>query len=681
MNYNDFAEKIKVKYPEYSDMDNRELAKKMVAKFPNEYSDVVFDEPKKGIDISPSGLVKQAAAGIAAPIRALTRGETIPEAYKRGREAQEQSALNKLSPVVDIGTYLYLPQANLLKGGKLTTVGNNLLTGGYQGGVIGGIESLKKEGDLSGVGSGSAIGASVTAGLPLGLQAVEKTTKLLPMAGGMFAKALGRIQPETLERAVQPDSIALDLTRPQAQNLLMDTTERVRDTYKRLLAGAGQNVRNVANNLKNIENRINVEDLKGDIKGIFDKYQGDVVNPARNMTGELEQGLNRLVESGTQRPNLIPQAENKPLNFSKEKQEEAFRILSEATGKPINWLKSQLNADTFANGVGARKEFIENLVNNTDDRLANLGNDYFKNMKYYNVSNLDDINAGTEIAERAFDDIANRRFNVNNLEPIETAFNKADNEYNNLINNIISNANDKNIYNTAFAKIENIVKDLPVDAQASYLEKFYNDVANIDKMSNSVSPTDLQKIKEQIGHMVNWSDETAKNYQNPILEQLYGKFNDRLSNLSPELAEVNKEYAKLARFKKNEGLNRILRPTDSIDSASSALKNYNSTVTKGNTNRNIQDLENEFINAGEAPFLKDIDDVNAAMDLLNARSTGDSWLANLATQLTRPALKFARGVNRSGLPEIYERLKLRSPRYLTPLLYGTPTLYGRVTND
>ena len=39
----------------------------------------------------------------------------------------------------------------------------------------------------------------------------------------------------------------------------------------------------------------------------------------------------------------------------------------------------------------------------------------------------------------------------------------------------------------------------------------------------------------------------------------------------------------------------ILRPGDNIDTASSALRNYNSTVTKGNTNRNIQDLENLFV--------------------------------------------------------------------------------------
>ena len=109
-----------------------------------------------------------------------------------------------------------------------------------------------------------------------------------------------------------------------------------------------------------------------------------------------------------------------------------------------------------------------------------------------------------------------------------------------------------------------------------------------------------------------------------------------------------------------------------IDSASSALRNYNSTVTKGNTNRNIQDLENLFVKEGAQPFLNDIDDVNAAMDLLNARSTGDSWLANLTTQLSRPALKGVRYLNQKGIPETMVNFSNKvSPeirRLLTPAL-------------
>jgi hypothetical protein len=170
--------------------------------------------------------------------------------------------------------------------------------------------------------------------------------------------------------------------------------------------------------------------------------------------------------------------------------------------------------------------------------------------------------------------------------------------------------------------------------------------------------------------MTNWSDAVANNYQNPILEQVYGKWGNRLNELSPELAQANKEFAQLRNFQKNEGLKRILKPGDNIDTASSALRNYNNTVTKGNTNRNIQDLEKLFVKEGKQPFLNDIDDVNAAMDLLNARGTGDSWLANIATQMTRPALKLARAYNRSNLPAIYRELGLKIPKGLTPVLYG-----------
>lgn len=45
MNYKEFASKIKTKYPQYQDMDDRDLSERMMKKFP-EYSDVTFDEPK-----------------------------------------------------------------------------------------------------------------------------------------------------------------------------------------------------------------------------------------------------------------------------------------------------------------------------------------------------------------------------------------------------------------------------------------------------------------------------------------------------------------------------------------------------------------------------------------------------------------------------------------------------------
>jgi hypothetical protein len=56
MNYLEFAQKVKAKYPDYSDMDDRELAEKMVAKYPDDYSDVTFDAtvPLRGAE--PEGM-------------------------------------------------------------------------------------------------------------------------------------------------------------------------------------------------------------------------------------------------------------------------------------------------------------------------------------------------------------------------------------------------------------------------------------------------------------------------------------------------------------------------------------------------------------------------------------------------------------------------------------------------
>ena len=119
---------------------------------------------------------------------------------------------------------------------------------------------------------------------------------------------------------------------------------------------------------------------------------------------------------------------------------------------------------------------------------------------------------------------------------------------------------------------------------------------------------------------IDWAQSSAKDRQT-ILKQIYGNYARRLGNLSPELRKANSEFSKLAKFDDNEGLRQIINPNvisgNKIDSASRALRNYNSTVTKGNTNRNIQDLEKLLVENGKQPFLNDIDDVNAAMDLLN----------------------------------------------------------------
>lgn len=63
MDYNEFAEKIKSKYPDYADMNNLDLAKKMVSKFPEEYGDVTFEQPKTYKEQAPGLLTRVKASG------------------------------------------------------------------------------------------------------------------------------------------------------------------------------------------------------------------------------------------------------------------------------------------------------------------------------------------------------------------------------------------------------------------------------------------------------------------------------------------------------------------------------------------------------------------------------------------------------------------------------------------
>lgn len=481
--------------------------------FANLPSDNSGNIKHKGIDLSPSGLVKQATAGIAAPIRALRFGETLPQAYNRAREIQEESILNKFSPAVDIGAYTALPISRA--GGAAGFVTNAAV----QGGVPMALEALKQgENPLAGAAGGTAIGIGIQSLPYVGKGAGLLTNKL-------YLNSFPGLKEKTVQQLIKPNSKALDLTEDTAQNLLMNTTERIQNAYNNLLNKRGQAVNDAVESLRGSKYRIPVQDLQQDITQTFDQYGGDLINPARNMTGGLEDNLNDLIVSG---------------------------------GKETP---------------------------------------------------LQGISGATDITE------------------------------------------------------------------------------------TTISPIDLEKSKQQIGNMINWADETARNYQNPILEQIYGKFNNRLSQLSPELQTANEEFANLRAFKKNEGLRRILKPGDNIDSASQALKNYNSTVTKGNTGRNIRDLENVLSKEGEKPFLNDIDDVNAAMDLLKTEPTGINPLGitdKLKNLVERPILLGSRSLNktiqRSGLPEVYTRLKqnISEPvrRLTTPLTVKTvsPILYGGVSN-
>ena len=454
----------------FTEADIEEVANQLNANIKSE---------KKGIDLTPRGIGQTVGNALSAPIVAMRDNIPVKQAFAEGQQRIEEFNNEPAQKIGNaIGDFALYAQLPVLKGastaGKVGAFAGNAA---IQGGLPGLLEGAKEGEALEGAGAGTGIAAGVQS-LPVIGKVATPIMKVVPTTGNLLARTFGRIQPETLQRAVQPDSKALDLTREQAQNLLMDTTERIQKDYRNLLNKAGENV-----------------------------------------------------------------------NF-------ASLRLPEDRGVFASSLKNSLN----------------------------------------------DIYSG---------------HSVSGVEGLNPAYDVAGDVYNDLINKIDLASDVKDIGRVSAPKLADIMNNI----------KNYN---------------------------IDWNKSNAKERQ-ALLKQIYGDFSRRLGNLSPELRKANAEYSKLAKFDDNEGLKQIINPSvidgNKIDSASSALRNYNSTVTKGNTNRNIQDLEKLLVANGKQPFLNDIDDVNAAMDLLNARATGDSWLANLTTQLSRPALKGVRYLNQKGIPE------------------------------
>ena len=159
------------------------------------------------------------------------------------------------------------------------------------------IEGLKR--GLAGAGIGAGVGVMQ----PLG-------TKLL-------LNSVPGVKEQVVREVVKPDSIALDLTKEQADRLAQDTTQRFKDAYQGLMKNAGEKVNQAIRNLGRNTQNTNAEVLKNDIKSIFDSYQLGESNRMRELTGNLEKELMDSIDSKVI-PNQTTQ-EITPLSLQGEK--------------------------------------------------------------------------------------------------------------------------------------------------------------------------------------------------------------------------------------------------------------------------------------------------------------------------------------------------------------------------
>lgn len=359
--------------------------------------------------------------------------------------------------------------------------------------------------------------------------------------------------------------------------------------------------------------------------------------------GGAIQGLPYVGKVAGAAKNLAPRIASKVAQIEKSTIEQALKPSSKA----LDLTKEE--AERLAQDTTERfRDAYETWTNKLGENVA----DKIKNLKDYEL----------------------KRFDLGTLEnDIKSVFNKYQKDQSNVARELTGNLENE--------LIESInAKSLPfpdVDLNAKTLKNINPDLIN------SVSPLSLQGEKEKIGQMINWDDTKAK-MKNRVLEQLYGLYNKRISNLSPELTEANRLFANAENYVgKKSRLRNILNPNRSLSDATSSFKNYKST------DDSIFQLEKELIEQGNKPFLGDINDAIAAQDLLKKEGTGLGGLAGLVKEISViPALKVARAYNRSPIPQVVENVKTTlSPlaeRLLTPTAVKTvsPILYGGVSyND
>lgn len=102
--------------------------------------------------------------------------EQLNQAYG-ALDEKLQTPSGKFGKVIgEVAPAFLLPEVKAFQGvGTLSKIGNMGLNGAYQGGTIGALESLKNQGDLSGLGAGAVIGGTLGAGLPFVAHNIRNT--------------------------------------------------------------------------------------------------------------------------------------------------------------------------------------------------------------------------------------------------------------------------------------------------------------------------------------------------------------------------------------------------------------------------------------------------------------------------------------------------------------------------
>lgn len=601
---------------------------------------------KKNINLTPSGISsvigKNIVAGLGAPFSAIKNKTSLPASFNQIKNKLDEydAELEKIPSykvaqgLEDAAAYSYLPIFNKFKGFKGAGIANQAITGAYQGGLIGGLDSLKDKGNLSSIGSGAAIGGGIGTILPtigvVGKKFIEnpkfqsglsKTIEALTSVPQKYTKRAldtelagnslfkGKFDKEAAYRPVErklKEAINRLPSKEYYAEQYSQLAKKAKTGIDKKLLSKNQELNNIIKNMP--ESASDISTLRSGIDESLDKFRFGDVNPALEEAGGV---INRAKSQlGYKNSDEIAEALQNYANkyksdiglsgLDKEGEEIAFNVLAQATKKNKNWLKSQLKAELPKMSTEKRQEFIENLLEYADDKIENLDPTWVEKFPELNWYNLQETSGGGEtVAKKMFDRIMGKNFSKSNINPQEQMFIEADTDYAKILDNFIKNPNESG-YSQAVNDLERITQNFDDYSKNLYYERLMNDFDNIDNIINpKIKPATIHGVKEQLYDRANFSGENFGNYGNSGIKSMANELNQYLRNLNPDYAKVNDELKLLNSVKFDiggpQGINQntLSAKLRNIGSESNTLNNMDERLKNLNT---LLDNEYKFFN-------------------------------------------------------------------------------------
>ena len=245
-------------------------------------------------------------------------------------------------------------------------------------------------------------------------------------------------------------------------------------------------------------------DISDEVQEMFDNmFSGDEYYQERKQANELLKKVKNI--SRRTKLEKLPERDDKTLSETQQRCKQAsYEILSVATGKDINYLKRIFETNSSKNGYAKRREVVEELLENAEDRITSSGGMRENWKEFYNDTGVsyenDETNGDFKLAEKALDVIINKAYfdpelKIENrlqdeAEFYEKAINDAEREYKALIKSF-KNEN----RNVALSAMYEWLDKLPDGIKEDYENKFVFDSGIIERNENVDK---FDKAKRQI---------------------------------------------------------------------------------------------------------------------------------------------------------------------------------------